>query len=243
MINLPIGTILTVPKTYNTPDGWMDYIEYLSLYDQSSELAEAIGLHYLESLHPVQAGAIKLSLGGEDTGSWVEWTKVGHLNQYPELKCRLQHIVSLMPNGETRKTWEQSLEFGYLPDISTMFFCANKEAGHFHQGNSGGMYIYPVIEHSENMLRPLGQTVNEEPKALYSPVEADKVSKSKLPANFVLLGQDASLHRLREVPTMFQIGNGGVGFPPHMTVQVLINTYTYIPSVPHTHKLIIKHKE
>lgn len=227
MDNLPLGTILTVPKDI-TVVGYKDYLTYLEEGNTGS-------------IEPVKVGNLRFDLFGTETGSWKEWNSVGHISQYPELKCYLFHFYQSFPlDSPERKVWEDTYNMGFLPDISNRFFKVSSTGGVFDIGSIGAMYHFPVIEHTENLMRPIGQTLHEDPKDLYSPIVAQNVTVTDVPANLVLLGQRPSVHTLKEPANLIQSGNDVVGHPANMSVRVMINTETHIPGIPNTHKLMIK---
>lgn len=235
---MPIGTILTVPKNWFN-ESYIDYQNYLKL-DKYPKLAAALGSKYLNPINMVPAGAIQFGLADFEMYTWKQWDEVGALSKYPQLKCFISEFIQNLPLGEVRTLWENAHKLDVLPDISGLFFRADVIGGVFSDGQCGGNYFYPMIEHTENVLKSLGRSTPEEPKKLYSSVIGEDVRDSNIPANFVLLGQDASIHRLEQSPRLIESGTGGVGFPAHMTVKVLVNTEYYYPSVPRTHKIVIK---
>ena len=220
MINLPTGSIITVPCNSN-PQGYSDIDE--------------------RAFPKVKAGEIKLNLfGSVEYPTWKEWHTVGHLSQYPELECTLKLWVQELPLGEIRTYWEKSLQLGFLPDIETLFFGISKKAGLFINGKAGGQYFYPMIEHTENVLRPIGQSTQEAPKETFSSVIGENVEDSTIPANFVLLAQRKSIYNLKSDPMLIQAGSGTFGYPAHLTTEIWINTQSYYPSLPYGYKYMIK---
>lgn len=223
-MELPSGTILTVLNdTYI--DGWTDYEPRMG---------------YIE---PVYAGSVKLSFGMDESEVWKPWDTI-NLNYEPELKCVVQHLIESMPLDDIRDVWEHYFSLGILPPVNG-HFPRFDTIGKFSIGNSSQSLIMPFIEHTENMLRPIGQSTDEAPKKLYSPIMGGKTkfdnNTPSFPCNFVLLAQRASVHNLEDTPVYTSTdGSVGASIPPNVGFKLLVCTQTHYSGVPLTHKLIIK---
>lgn len=225
MNELPIGTILTVPKdTYLV--GWEDVTELNS------------------TIAPVRAGSIKLSFGMDESEVWKDWDKV-NLFCEPELNCAVQHFIECLPCNDSRTVWGQYIATGKLPPIRGLFPKFGNYVGEFSVGSNSHPMIMPFIEHTENMFRPIGHSTDEPPKKVYSPYMGGKTqfdnTAPTFPSPFVLLAQRASVHNLEDTPVYTSTEDGvGVSIPPNLEFKLLVCTQTYYPNVPLTHKLIIK---
>lgn len=224
-MDLPIGTILTVPKdTYLV--GWEDVTELNS------------------TIEPVRAGSVRLSFGMDESEVWQDWDKV-NLFCEPELNCVVQQFIECMSCDESRAGWEHYFISGKLPPIKGFFPKFGNRIGEFSVGNSGHPMIMPFIEHTENMFRPIGQSTDEPPKKVYSPFMGGKTkfdnTVPSFPSPFVLLAQRASVHNLEDTPVYTATEYGShVPIPPNLEFKLLVCTQTHYPNVPLTHKLIIK---
>lgn len=224
-MSLPCGTILTVPKNTKM-EGWVDY---------EASMGE---------IEPVYAGSVKLSLGMDESEVWKPWNSI-NLNHEPELKEAVFSFIENMILNDTRKGWEHYFELGVLPPIRNVFPKFGDYLGEFSIGSVSNPLVMPFIEHTENMLRPIGQSTEEPPKKLYSPLMGGKSDFDNtvptFPSNFVLLAQRASIHNLESNPVFTSIDGGlGASIPPNISFKLLVCTKTHYPSVPLTHKLIIK---
>ena len=225
---LPLGTILTVTKCTEL-DGWEEVNSFNS------------------DIEPVQVGEVKLSLGIEsDTEVWKEWNSI-NLEYYPELKNTVHFYIENMPLNSNRKLWENYFELGILPPITDYFpkFGNSKSLGIFDLGKTSYPLVMPFIEHTENVLKPIGRSTDEPPKKLYSPVLSGNTeinnTKPNIPSNFVLLAQKASIHNLESTPVYISNENNAeISIPPHINFKLMVCTQTHYSGVPLTHKLIIK---
>lgn len=227
MSDFPQGTMLVVPKNVQI-QGWIDYLDLIV-----SQRKGQVPVTY--------AGEIQLTFGIEPMNEyWEDWDSV-ILDRCPDLKKYVSLYVQLMTLGSKQRTiWEQALERDKLPALATTFPRFSFNAGEFEEGTVSEMYHYPVIEHTENMLKPLGLSSYEEPKEVYSPVSSFIEEPSTTPANLVLLAQKPSIHRLKEDPKLLRTGNSPVGYPDHVTMKLKVCTTNHISSIPTTHKYIIK---
>lgn len=231
MIDLPKGTLLTVPKETNVI-GYIDYTDYLS--------NGGVG-----NVPITKVGDIKFSLNYHDTNNspyWKNWDLLGSIHQYDELAKFIFSLYQTFPLGsKSREVWEQAYSSGTLPNINQLFFAKSQNiAGEIIEGVPPSVLIYPMVEHTENLLRPYGTTPQEDKKEVYSPIISDKLYATDIPADFVLLAQKPDRFNLKCLPVILRQDGSTIGYPKHITLNVLINTKSYIEGIPSTHKLIIK---
>ncbi len=241
MKDCPIGTIMTVPKSYKC-EGWINYLEGMDLAKYKC-LSKAIGSSYLPILGGIPVGMIQYGLSVTGSSTWVEWNSIISLTQYPELKKHIEVSIQALPlASNSRKIWEQALALDTLPSINNLFIKAGM-AGVFNEGKQGGKphFHYPVIMHTDNIMIPAGRASTLPPKELYRSITGEDVTESPYPSNMVLLAQSPSSHNMKEPAKLLMSGSDeGVGYPSNIELNVMINTQNIYPNVPSTHKLIIK---
>lgn len=247
MNSLPIGTILTVPASTTPCNQWIEYVDNLQINLLYPNLYKVLKQEVLPAIiNKVPAGAIQFSISSDSYGTWKLWGDVFPLRNYPELLDVIKKIINNPYLTEDQKSfWGSAIHAGMLPNIENMFFSGTNlpNGSMFAKGVNGesSHFYYPAIEHTEDILKPLGKSSVEPPKTLFNTVIGKDIQETDIPANFVLLGQRPSIHLL-EKPAMLLKENHFeyVGFPDSLKVNILINTETYCPNIPKSHKLIIK---
>ena len=212
MNTLPKGTILFV--------------------ENSIDLKEFPAWNIYDGFEPELVGNIRL--GFEDFKKnkyYKKWENIRNLSMYPELKEYVFNLFQELPKGtKSRELWETAYDLDTLPNIQDLFIAIDyRRSGWFVDGSVGTILHTPMIEHTENTVKPMGISSVEEPKDIYSPVSSYNLQISDTPANFLLLAQRATLHNLKELPMMVQTGEDCIGYPNHITMNVYINTQTYYP--------------
>ena len=212
MNTLPKGTILFV--------------------ENSIDLKEFPAWDIYDGFEPELVGNIRL--GFEDFKKnkyYKKWENIRNLSMYPELKEYVFNLFQELPKGtKSRELWETAYDLDTLPNIQDLFIAIDyRRSGWFVDGSVGTILHTPMIEHTENTVKPMGISSVEEPKDIYSPVSSYNLQISDTPANFLLLAQRTSLHNLKELPMMVQTGEDCIGYPNHITMNVYINTQTYYP--------------
>lgn len=212
MNTLPKGTILFV--------------------ENSIDLKEFPAWDIYDGFEPELVGNIRL--GFEDFKKnkyYKKWENIRNLSMYPELKEYVFNLFQELPKGtKSRELWETAYDLDTLPNIQDLFIAIDyRRSGWFVDGSVGTILHTPMIEHTENTVKPMGISSVEEPKDIYSPVSSYNLQISDTPANFLLLAQRATLHNLKELPMMVQTGEDCIGYPNHITMNVYINTQTYYP--------------
>lgn len=240
-MNLPIGSLMLFPEA-SFQEGWVRLSKYLRNRNKYPSL-KRLGISG-ENIEIVKAGTINLSLFGLDSCNWIKWEDVGSIHAYPDLVKAIEVWSTTLTDKRSREIWSNALSLGTLPNIEELFIKLNRDSGVFEEGRNGGyFYSYPVIEHTDTILRPIGMSSVEEPKEVYFSISGNKVEETDIPANLVLLGQDPSIHRLKETPKLIKNGNAEIGKPSNITFNVLVCVKDYIPNIPTGFTWFIKYKD
>lgn len=225
MTNLPKGTILTVPVECNI-QGWSDYLPY-ALCNQSCYAPSSL----------VRAGSIKLTFGIEPENEyWKAWDSV-RLDYCDDLKTAVSLYIQNMPFDKVRDIWETAFNNGRLPDIER-YIRIHDEGGLIGDGNTKANLQYPMMEHKDNFLKPIGLGTPTDVKETLEPSNTGYFTD--IPAKYIYLVQRVNSHEFKDTPTMYQIGAGMETYPSYVTMKVMVNTVNHFSGIPATHKYIIK---
>ena len=236
-MDYPIGTILTVPKSFNDID-WITYESGKSISVRHQALIKALGTKNFPEIPCIPVGAIQCSIFPL-SGSWVEWHSI-NLNEHVELKSTIHQFVERLPYGESKQYWNKYLNVGSLPPINNQFFRVSDISGLFIQGENPIMTHYPMIEAVNNFVAPIGLSSVEPSKKVKRSIWSPSGVDTEVISDYVLLADNPKHYDLDKLPTLFKTGSQKIGYPEHVTVKLYIQTRNEYYGVPETHKLIIK---
>lgn len=253
--NFPIGTILTVPLNTKL-DGFIDFkVGETFNSDMYPELYKALNSSRFSGISgttvgsDLPIGSMVYSLSTEEipTG-WVEWnTRLGALNNYPELRDVLGQMANRLPFGQVRDIWLNALNSNSLPQFSMngLFIRTGSLVGNYQNDSTPQLQfnMMPIIIDETNSLNPLGYRRETVEPDLQPAIGGMRFVPSVQRSPYVLVGRRADTYGTNDVPMQrVEFGSTSTEVTPKaVTARLLIKAVRSSGSnIPNSHKQIIR---
>lgn len=255
--NAALGTIITVPLSYNK-DGYIDYIEGTKFNRTVyPELYKVLGTDTFgttsDSIEQLPIGTVLNYLGSDIPDGWVEWKyKAGNLAMYPQLVQTLYGIMLSLPIGsEDRMLYEDAIARKTFPNIGDVFLRGGSTTVTVGSVNEASMpqfsfNMLPVVLDPSNTLNPMGITRCKLEEQI-SPISGVNTQDSVLDSSVVLVGQRAENYfDIKPKQVNVTLGSAIPNTystelaPKHLNTRLIVKAKNVHVGVPSTHKQLIK---
>lgn len=247
---LPIGTILTVPKSI-TRLGYIDYIEGKNfnryLYPNLFDILGTDKFPFFGSeVNTLPIGTCLYLLNAEEVPSgFVEWnSSYGVLREYPELKKVLWKMANRIECIYTRNYWLEALDRNSFPLFSDFYFGIGS-VGMMKEDSvkETKFNTLPLVIDDSHTLSTIGlRRCTVEKDVVPVMFNEDTIVDSYSQNNYVVIGQRADVYKNVDiVQHQHVMGKGNVTRPRTMCVRVIVKAVLpEVSDITCTHKRIIK---